>query len=69
MNFYQYWIVLIILFLVIITLINIIKMLGIFNENSFKNNDLVKKNLTNLFISLAFLSITSLVYILMVFNS
>ena len=70
MQFYQYWLVIIVAILVLISLFNIIKMCMFISKNKYPkidNNDILNSNIRNLFISVGLLSVCSLVYILLIF--
>ena len=72
MKFYQYWIILIIVLLVLISIFNITKMIILIKDNkddTFAPSVELNKNMRNLLISIALLSIVSLVYIIMVFKN
>ena len=69
MQFYQYWLVIIVCVLVLISLYNIIKMCVFISKNKYPkidNNDMLNSNIRNLFISVGLLSVCSLVYILLI---
>ena len=71
MKYYQYWIILIIVLLVFISICNITKMIILIGDNkddTFAPSVELNKNIRNLLISVALLSLVSLVYILMVFK-
>ena len=71
MQFYQYWLVLIIIFLVIISLYNIIKMILFINKNKYPKidkDDSLNSHLRNMLISIGLLSIIVLVYVLLIFK-
>ena len=71
MKFYQYWIILIIVLLVFISIYNITKMIVLINDNkddTFAPSVELNKNIRNLLISIALLALISLVYILMIFK-
>ena len=70
MKFYQYWIIIITIILVSITLFNISKMILAINKNTYSKEESkeMDKNVRNLLISMALLSIMSLIYILLVFK-
>lgn len=71
MNFAQYCILITASILVIITLFNLTKMIGMISKNSnskFNEQDEeLNANLRNLFISVGLLSICSLIFIILVF--
>lgn len=72
MKFYQYWIILIIVLLVFISIYNITKMIVLISSNkdeTFAPSVELNKNIRNLLISIALLSIISLVYIIIVFKN
>ena len=69
MQFYQYWMIIIVLVLVIISIHNIVKMCVFISKNKYPkidNNDILNSNIRNLFISVGLLSVCSLVYILLI---
>ena len=69
MQFYQYWLVIIVFVLVFISIFNITKMCIFISKNKYPkidNNDILNSNIRNLFISVGLLSICSLVYILLI---
>ena len=71
MPFYQYWLILIIVILVIISIHNITKMIIFINKNKYPKideDDSLNKSLRNMLISIGLLSIISLVYIMLVFK-
>lgn len=70
MKFYQYWIIIITVILVFISIINIAKMIMLINKDNSKKIEKNKEldvNIRNLLVSIALLSITSLVYIILIF--
>ncbi len=70
MQFYQYWLVVIVFLLVFVSLFNIIKMFVFISRNKYPkidNNDMLNSNIRNLFLSVGLLSVCSLVYIMLVF--
>ena len=71
MKFYQYWLVVIIIIFVIISIYNISKMIILINKSKYPKidkDDLLNRNIRNLLISIGLLSITSLVYIMLIFS-
>ena len=70
MQFYQYWLVVIVFILMFISLYNIVK-IGIFvSRNKYPKidkNDMLNSSIRNMFISIGLLSVCSLVYIMLVF--
>ena len=72
MNFSQYWLVLIIIILVVISIHNITKMIILISKSRYPKidkNDILNRNIRNLLISIGLLSVVSLVYILLVFRT
>lgn len=70
MKFYQYWIIIITIVLVFISIFNITKMILLINKdnsNKIEKNKELDVNIRNLLISMALLSITSLIYIIFIF--
>ena len=71
MKFYQYWLIIIIAILVIISIHNITKMIILISKNKYPkidNDDVLNRNIRNLFVSIGLLSVISLVYIFLVFK-
>lgn len=71
MKFYQYWIIIIVVVLVLISIYNIAKMIILISENKgnkIKASTEVNKNMRNLLVSIALLSLVSLVYIIIIFK-
>jgi len=72
MKFYQYWLLVITILLVAITVYNISKTIIIFSKNMEKRNVSQNKDLNNsivnLLLSTALLSIISLLFIILAFN-
>ena len=72
MKFYQYWLLVITILLVAITVYNISKTIIIFSKNMEKRNVSQNKDLNNsivnLLLSTALLSIISLLFIVLAFN-
>lgn len=70
MKFYQYWIIIITIVLVLLSIINIAKMIMLINKDNSKKIEKNKEldvNIRNLLVSIALLSITSLIYIILIF--
>ncbi len=70
MQFYQYWILVITLVLMIISIFNIAKMFVFISKSKYPKidqNDMLNSNIRNLFLSVGLLSVVSFVYIMMVF--
>ena len=70
MKFYQYWIIIIAVVLVFLSVFNITKMVVLINREKGTKLEHTKEldvNLRNLLISMALLSLTSLVYIILIF--
>lgn len=70
MLFYQYWLVLIIVILTLISIINISKMLVILNKDKgsmIPKTVELNKNIRNLLLSMALLTIVTLIFIILVF--
>ena len=71
-NFSQYWLVLIIIILVVISIHNITKMIILISKSRYPKidkNDILNRNIRNLLISIGLLSVVSLVYIMLVFRT
>ena len=71
-NFSQYWLVLIIIVLVVISIHNITKMIILISKSRYPKidkNDILNRNIRNLLISIGLLSVVSLVYIMLVFRT
>ena len=71
MQFYQYWIILIIIVLVIVSIRNITKMIIFISKNKYPKidkDDSLNKNLRNMLISIGLLSIIVLVYVMLIFK-
>lgn len=70
MLFYQYWLVLIIVILTLISIINISKMLVILSKDKgsmIPKTVELNKNIRNLLLSMALLTIVTLIFIILVF--
>ncbi len=70
MQFYQYWLVVIVFLLMFLSLFNIVKMFVFLCRNKYPkidNDDILNRNIRNLFISVGLLSVCSLVYIMLIF--
>lgn len=70
MQFYQYWLIIIVVILVAISIKNIAKMVTFISKSKYPkidNDDLLNRNIRNLFVSIGLLSICSLIYIMIVF--
>jgi NADH:ubiquinone oxidoreductase subunit 5 (subunit L)/multisubunit Na+/H+ antiporter MnhA subunit len=70
MKFYQYWIIVIAIILVFLTIFNITKMIMLLNKEKGDKLEQTKElnvNIRNLLISMALLSLTSLIYIILIF--
>ena len=70
MQFYQYWLVVIVFVLMFISLYNIVKIGIVVSRNKYPKidkNDMLNSSIRNMFISIGLLSVCSLVYILLVF--
>ena len=69
MKFYQYWIIIIVVVLVLVSIYNIAKMIVLISENKGKKlSSEVNKDMRNLLVSIALLSLVSLVYIIIIFK-
>ena len=71
MQFYQYWLVLIII-IVVISIHNITKMIIVISKSRYPKidkNDILNRNIRNLLVSIGLLSIVSLTYIMLVFRT
>ncbi|MBR1416533.1 MAG: hypothetical protein IJ572_01795 [Bacilli bacterium] len=71
MKFYQYWLIIIIALLVIISIYNIIKMIVLISKSKYPkidNDDVLNRNIRNLLVSIGLLSVIALVYIFLVFK-
>lgn len=71
MQFYQYWLILIIALLVIISIYNIVKMVLFISKNKYPKidkDDSLNKHLRNMLISIGLLSVMALVYVLLIFK-
>lgn len=71
MKFYQYWIIIITVILVLVTVYNIAKMVILISQNKtdkISPSTELNKNIRNLLISMALLSLVSLVYIILIFK-
>jgi hypothetical protein len=71
MKFYQYWLIIIVAILVIITVVNIAKMIMIIGKDNEKKLTASKElniDIRNLLISMALLSLISFIYIIMIFK-
>ena len=71
MKFYQYWIIIIVVLLVLISIFNIIKMVSLITntkDDYISPSKELNKNIRNLLISIALLSVISLVYIIIIFK-
>ena len=71
MQFYQYWLMLIIFVLVIISIRNIIKMIIFIGKNKYPKidkDDSLNRHLRNMLLSIGLLSIIVLVYVLLLFK-
>ena len=72
MKFYQYWIILIVVVLVLISIFNIVKMIALISESKddvIPTSKELNSNIRNLLISIALLSLTSLIYIILIFKN
>lgn len=72
MQFSEYWIIIIVVLLVIISVYNIAKMVVYLNKAKYPKidkDDILNRNIRNLLISVGLLSIVSLVYIMLVFKN
>ena len=70
MQFYQYWLIIITVILVLISIYNIIKMVLVVSKNKYPKidyNDILNANIRNLLISIGLLSVFALVYIMLIF--
>ncbi len=70
MQFYQYWLVVIVFILMFISLYNIVKISIFVSRNKYPKidkNDMLNSSLRNMFISIGLLSVCSLVYVMLVF--
>ena len=70
MQFYQYWIILFVILFVVISIINIAKMIVYISKNKseeLEKNEELKKNIRNLLVSIGLLSVTAIIYILLIF--
>ena len=70
MQFYQYWLILITIILVLISIYNVTKMIVLLSRTKYPKidkDDILNSNIRNLFISIGLLSVCSLVYIMLVF--
>ena len=71
-KFYQYWIILIVVVLVLISIFNIVKMIALISESKddvIPTSKELNSNIRNLLISIALLSLTSLIYIILIFKN
>ena len=71
MNFSSYWIILITVILVLISIYNIAKMIVFLSKHKYPKidkDDSLNSNIRNLLVSVALLSVVSLVYIILVFS-
>ena len=71
MQLYQYCLIIVIAILVLVSLYNIVKTIINVNKNKgpkVEQDDILNRNLRNLFISVGLLSVISLVYILLIFK-
>ena len=71
MKFYQYWIIIIVVILVLVSIYNIAKMIALISEtkgNKLAQSKEVNKDMRNLLVSIALLSLVSLVYIIIIFK-
>ena len=71
MQFYQYWLILIIILLVIISLYNIVKMIIFVTKNKYPKidkDDSLNRHLRNMLVSIGLLSVIVLVYVLLIFK-
>jgi len=72
MQFYQYWLVLFIVVLVLLSIHNITRMIIFISKSKYPKidkDDSLNKNIRNLLVSIGLLSIVVLIYILLVFSS
>ena len=72
MQFYQYWLVIFIVIFVIISIVNITKMLILVSDKKYvqaKKDDSLNQGIRNLLISIGILMIVSLIFIIMSFSN
>ena len=71
MNFSSYWIIIITIILVLISIYNVAKMIVFISKAKYPKidkDDSLNSNIRNLLVSVGLLSVVSLVYIILVFS-
>lgn len=71
MQFSGYWIIIITVILVLISIYNIAKMIVFLSKNKYPkidDNDSLNSNIRNLLLSVGLLSLVSLIYIILIFS-
>ena len=71
MQFSSYWIIIITVILVLISIYNISKMIVYLSKNKYPKidkDDILNRNIRNLLVSVGLLSVVSLIYIMLVFS-
>ena len=71
MQFSSYWIIIIVVILVLISIYNVAKMIVFVSKNKYPKidkDDTLNSNIRNLLVSVGLLSVISLVYIILIFS-